>query len=171
MNNSKILDFLTVAAEYCACVEQVAKSQKKDFIETAHKIVCLLYLKASLLPVNEDIDGFCEQFVTEDDWNFIQSSVAQKLGDHDIFITIQEPDTYESGETISVNLSECFADIYQDIRDCIERYRIGNAEMQELAIYDCVLHFKIYWGQRALALVSEMHNLLYSPHIVLTNDE
>jgi len=43
--------------------------------------------------------------------------------------------------------------------------------MQELAIYDCVMHFKTYWGQRALALVAEMHNLLYSPHIVLTNDE
>ena len=171
MNNSKNLDFLTVAAEYCACVEQVEKSPKQSFITTAHKILCLLYLKTSLLVVNEDVDGFCEQFVTENDWNFIQSSIAQKLGDLDIFISVQEPDTYQSGETVSVNLSECFADIYQDIRDCIERYRIGKTEMQELALYECVSHFKTFWVQLALALISEMHNILYSPHISIDDDE
>jgi len=171
MADTKILDFITVSAEYCAFLEQTNSFNQKEFISKSQKILCLLYLKTSLLEPNSDIEGFSEQYVTEEDYNYVESHVAQKLSDFNTFLEIQEPDTYESGETVSVSVSECFADIYQDIRDCIERYKNGNEEAQDNAIFECILNFKTFWGSRALAVISELHNILYSTSTLFNDDE
>ena len=44
------IEFVTVAAEYCAFIERARGSVKKAFVDTALKILPLLYLKASLIP-------------------------------------------------------------------------------------------------------------------------
>lgn len=157
-----VLDFLTVAAEFCAFVESANDTTKRDFIDTSQKILSLLYLKAMLLPVNTDIEGYCEQYVTEDDWNFIQNLIQEKLGSHEAFIEIIEPDNYSDSAATQISISECFADMYQDIRNFIEQYKIGNDETHDVAIYECSLHFKMYWGPKALGVMSEFHNLLFA---------
>ncbi|MFO7868227.1 MAG: DUF5063 domain-containing protein [Bacteroidales bacterium] len=171
MADTKILDFITVSAEYCAFLEQVNSFSQKDFISKSQKILCLLYLKTSVLEPDNDVDGFSVQYVTEDDYTYIQSHVAEKLADFDTFLDVQEPDRYESGETVSVRISECFADIYQDIRECLERYKNGNDEAQQNALFECVLNFKTIWGPRTLALISELHNILYCSTTIFTDDK
>ena len=42
------IEFVTVAAEYCAFIERVRGAERKVFVDTALKILPLLYLKASL---------------------------------------------------------------------------------------------------------------------------
>lgn len=167
MNNSNILDFLTIAAEYCLFVEQTEKRTKTEFVSTSQKILTALYLKASTITTEDVDDEYLDQFVTEDDWNFIESTVAAKLGEHNSFISVLEADSYIHDTPIQVSMSECFADIYQDLRDCIERYKIENTKTQKIALFECVLHFKTYWGQRLIALLAEIHNVLYSPHVDL----
>ena len=49
------VEFVTVAAEYCAFLEQARSRRPLDFVETALKLLPLLYLKASLLPPCEPI--------------------------------------------------------------------------------------------------------------------
>jgi len=171
MAESGILDFLTVSTEYCAFVEQIEKLSKRDFVTTAPKLLSFLYVKASLLQCETDVEGYCEQYVTEDDYNFIQSSIAEKLGELDSFLIINEPDNYDSSEELSIRNSECFADIYQDVRDFIERYRSGNEEAQELALFECILNFKLYWGPRLLALLQELHSLSFTASVDLDEEE
>ena len=45
-----VIDFLTVAAEYCSFLESCDKESDKNFIDKITKILPLLYLKVSLLP-------------------------------------------------------------------------------------------------------------------------
>ena len=61
------VEFVTVAAEFCAYIERANEHTRKEFIETLLKLLPLLYLKALMLPeegrLNEDD---LEDFVTED---------------------------------------------------------------------------------------------------------
>ena len=50
------VEFVTVAAEFCAYVERANEYTRKEFIETLLKLLPLLYLKALMLPDDERIN-------------------------------------------------------------------------------------------------------------------
>ena len=49
------VEFVTVAAEFCGFLERARDMKRYDFVDTALKILPLLYLKATLLPPCEPI--------------------------------------------------------------------------------------------------------------------
>ena len=49
------VEFVTVAAEYCGFLERARDMKRYDFVDTALKILPLLYLNATLLPPCEPI--------------------------------------------------------------------------------------------------------------------
>ena len=63
------VEFVTVAAEFCAFIERSEGQKRSEFVDTLLKILPLLYIKASMLPECEVMgeDGL-EAFVTEDDY-------------------------------------------------------------------------------------------------------
>lgn len=162
LNKQKIEEFLLVANEYCLLLENVKEISKKAFLEKNQKLLGLLYLKASALPVEEDLnDNFIEKFVTEEDWHFIQNGVATKLGSSESFFEVFTPETLETDNQESVSLSECLTDIYQDAKDIVTLYRIGNEDSLSDALFECKMNFERFWGPRLLASLSIMHNLIY----------
>jgi hypothetical protein len=160
----KVLELIAVAAEYCSLVENADKYSQKSFISRSVKLLALLYLKASLVEVeDEEPLEYIEKFVTEQDWNYIQSKVCLKLGENESYFDLQEPLMYGTDEAkVNVSTSECFADIYQDLRDLLEAYRIGGSEEQKCALAECVVNFKTFWGVRLILLLNELHLLLNS---------
>ena len=44
------IEFVTVAAEFCAYLERTNEQSRKDFVETLLKLLPLLYIKAQMLP-------------------------------------------------------------------------------------------------------------------------
>ena len=50
------VEFVTVAAEYCAYIERTNQLQRKEFVSTMLKLLPLLYIKAQMLPVNEPLN-------------------------------------------------------------------------------------------------------------------
>ena len=63
------VEFVTVAAEFCGFLERTNRIERWEFIDTALKILPLLYLKASLLPQCEQLGmDELETFVTEEDY-------------------------------------------------------------------------------------------------------
>ena len=76
--DKNILEFATVAVEYCAFVTKAADFSKMEFIDKSQKMLSLLYLKASMLPdaSEDDLDGYLEQFVTELEWQSVQDAVS-----------------------------------------------------------------------------------------------
>lgn len=161
--SKNIIEFLTVASEYCGFIEKSEKFSKKDFIEKSQKILALLYLKASLIDKYElEVDGDIERFVTEDDYNNIQQTLSEKFGTHEQFLDVWEPRSTESSEAVQVSFSECFTDIYQDLKDFVLNYQIGNEEIMSEIIHECRLNFELFWGPRVIAVLAIIHNLIYS---------
>ncbi len=172
LNTQKIEEFLLVANEYCLLLENVKEISKKAFLEKNQKLLGLLYLKATALPIEEDInDAFIEKFVTEEDWHFIQNGVAKKLGSSESFFEVFTPETLETDNQESVSLSECLTDIYQDAKDIITLYRIGNEESLSNALFECKMNFERFWGPRLLASLSIMHNLIYGNESLEDEDD
>ena len=83
------IEFVTVAVQLCLYLEQVAEQEKSDFIEKMLCLLPLLYLKARLLPkANEEMDGYPERFVTEQEYEDLRQMVAQKLGSDDAYLEV-----------------------------------------------------------------------------------
>ena len=79
-----VIEFVTVAAEFCKFVEQAEGSQRKAFVDTTLKLLPLLYLKASMLPPCETIgDEAPETFVTEETYEIVRMNLADILADRD----------------------------------------------------------------------------------------
>ena len=64
----QVLEFVTVANEYCSFVEKTAHFTKKDYVTKFQKLLPLLYLKASLIPdIESDEELMTEKIVSEAD--------------------------------------------------------------------------------------------------------
>ena len=118
------IEFVTVAVQLCLYLEQVAEQEKSDFIEKMLCLLPLLYLKARLLPkANEEMDGYPERFVTEQEYEDLRQMVAQKLGSDDAYLEVFVDDMLYADEPITAVISENIADIYQELKDLACNYQ------------------------------------------------
>lgn len=158
--SKNVIEFVTVANEFCMLLESGSKYTKSGFVETAQKLLPLLYLKACMLPQNEvELDELVEKFVTESDWEFIHSTVKAKMGENDEFLEVFENDMEYSDSPLVASISENFADIYQDLKDFITSYKIGTVEVMNDALWDLNSHFYEYWGQKLVNSLRAIHKL------------
>lgn len=65
------------------------ETKRRTFVDTALKLLPLLYLKASLLPQGERIDEFDpETFVTEGDYERVRCAIAALMGEKDDYLDV-----------------------------------------------------------------------------------
>ena len=87
--DKNILEFVTVAAQFCNMLENVTDFSRKDFLDKITKVLPLLYLKADLMPEYEGYEGISlEEFVDEDNYNIVRNNIAFLLGQHDDFLDV-----------------------------------------------------------------------------------
>lgn len=159
--SKNVIEFVTIANEFCLLLETCAKTSKIEFIETAQKLLPLLYLKACLLPKNEtELEEEIEKFVSESDWEFIHSSVQAKMGAHDQYLEVFEQDMEYSETPVVISVSENFADIYQDLKDFLTSYRIGTMDVMNEALWDLNNSFYQHWGQSLVNSLRFIHSLV-----------
>jgi len=162
--SKNVIEFVTVANEYCSFVESVDHFTRKDFLSRIQKLFPLLYLKASLLPEPDAVvsDDEPEKFVTEDDYNFILNKLVVKFGEFDAYQEIYDSSLQYSYIPVEGSIGENITDIYQDLKDFILCYRIGTVEVMNDALRGCRNDFEQYWGQRLVNGLRAIHYLLYS---------
>lgn len=162
--SKNVIEFVTVANEYCSFVESAERFSRKDFLSRMQKIFPLLYLKASLLPESdiEMSDEELEKFVSEEDYNYIHDKLVAKLGDVDAYQEIYDSSLQYSYIPVEGSLSENITDIYQDLKDFILSYRLGTLEVMNDAFIECRNNFEQYWGQKLVNALRVFHFLLYS---------
>jgi hypothetical protein len=132
----------------------------------AQKILSLVYLRASLIEKPSEIpDGEVEKFVQEEDWIYIKTNVSDLIGNADRFIDVVLPEELDPENHEEVRLSESFADIYQDLKDFVTSYEIGNEDGLQASLYECMFNYEKFWGQRLLAILSYLHNYLYNQEL------
>ena len=157
------IEFVTVAAEYCSFIERSRGVDKKTFVDTALKILPLLYLKASLIPECELIgEGDLEVFVTEDDYEYVRRVVAHVMGAQDDYLEVFHPDMAYSDTPIRKNISEDLADIYQDLKDFIGVFQLGMNVTMNDSLCVCKEHFAEFWGQRLVNTMRALHDVKYN---------
>jgi len=160
--SKNVIEFATVANEYCSFIEAVDQFSRKDFILRVQKLFPLLYLKAVLLP-EPDIemsDDTPEKYINEEDYNFILHKLEEKLGQFDAYHEVFDPSIQYSEEALEASISENIADIYQDLKDFILSYRMGTLEVMNDALWECRNNFEQYWGQRLVNGLRALHNLV-----------
>lgn len=166
------VEFVTVAAEFCAYVEKADTHDSKEFIGTMLKILPLLYLKAQMLPDEERLsDDGLEDFVTEDSYEIIRMNIAGLLAEKDSYLDVFVADMKYSDTPVTKNISEDLADIYQDIKNFVSLFRLGINETMHDAIIECNEHFREYWGQTLVNTMRALHDILYNTTLDREDDE
>lgn len=163
------IEFVTVAVQYCAYLENFEDITQEEFTDKLTKILPLLYLKASLIPGTEEVtDEDPEVTVTEADYNYITSRIYNIYGKDDTYLEVFLQDMKYSDTPISASISEDLADIYQDLKNFITIYERGITDNMNDALYACTENFKAYWGQKLANVLRALHSIKYTS---LLNEE
>jgi hypothetical protein len=158
-----VLEFVTVAVQYCAFLESAEQKEREEFVDTILKLLPLLYLKGLLLPQMEaDEDVELEDAVTEENYDIIRNNVAFVMGEKDDYLDVFMEDMKYSESPILVTISENLADIYQDLKNFVSVYRDGTEETMAQAIVVCKENFETYWGQRLVNVMRALHEVRFS---------
>lgn len=152
------IEFVTVAVQLCLYLEQVEGQDKSEFVEKMLCLLPLLYLKARLLPkATEELDGFPERFVSEQEYEDIRQKVAQCMGADDTYLEVFVEDMRYSDEPITAFISENIADIYQEVKDLACNYQTRDEAVMNDALVNCIEAFEQHWGQKLLNVLRPLH--------------
>ena len=85
-----VMEFVTVAVEYCAFLEQSNDKERLQLTGTLLKILPLVYLKSAILPKYEilDADYYPEDYVTEENYDIVRQNLAYVLGEKDDYLEV-----------------------------------------------------------------------------------
>ena len=157
-----VVEFVTVAAEFCKYLEQAEGKHRTTFVDTTLKILPLLYLKATLLPPCETLgDDLPEHYVTEETYEVLRMTLAGILAEKDAYLDVFMEDMKYSDQPITRYISEDLADIYQDIKDFIFVFQLGLNETMHDALAICQENFRLYWGQKLVNTLRALHEARY----------
>ncbi|MBK3515826.1 DUF5063 domain-containing protein [Carboxylicivirga marina] len=160
--SKNVIEFVTVAKEYCTFLESIDEVNRKQFVTVATRIIPLLYLKATVLPeVENELEDSIEKTVDEMTYAQIQEGITSKLGRFNDYLEVFNADMQNSDTPVIAFIGEDMTDIYQDLKDFISAYRLGVTEVMNDALADVLNSFKLYWGQRTVNTLRALHAILY----------
>ncbi|MBQ7553484.1 MAG: DUF5063 domain-containing protein [Bacteroidaceae bacterium] len=155
------VEFVTVAAQFCNFLENAQDMEREEFVDTALKMLPLLYVKALLLPEMElmDEDDELENYVTEESYSLMNAQLADIMGDRDDYLDVFVEDMKYSDQPVTRYISEGLADIYQDIKDFIFVFKQGVNRNMHNALAKCQENFRLYWGQKLVNTLRALHEV------------
>lgn len=161
--SGKVLEFVAVANEYCRMVESARDYDAPALVNLARKLLPLLYFKGSLLPVLTPVlDEEPAKTVTELDYNVYLQRWMAKLGNYDAFREVFDPELQFGMEAVTASISESMLDIYQDMKDFVTSYSLGDEAVMHDALAVCLRHFGEFWGQRLVNVLRALHQLWFT---------
>ena len=155
------VEFVTVAAQFCNFLENAQDMEREEFVDTALKMLPLLYVTALLLPEMElmDEDDELENYVTEESYSLMNAQLADIMGDRDDYLDVFVEDMKYSDQPVTRYISEGLADIYQDIKDFIFVFKQGVNRNMHNALAKCQENFRLYWGQKLVNTLRALHEV------------
>ena len=160
-----VMEFVTVAVEYCVFLEQSEGKTRMEFVDTITKLLPLLYLKATLLPKYEILNEeyYPEDFVTEDNYNIVRANICIVMGEKDDFLDVFMEDMKYSETPILTTVSENLADIYQELKNFVLNYKHSSEEELTMnALATVKEEFQYSWGQKLANVLRALHEVRYA---------
>ncbi len=159
------LEFVRVAAEYCALLEKSEERTADEFVALLLKLLPLLYLKAQLLPEVEADGAFTpDGQVTEDDYNFVRGGAYRLLQKHDEYEILVWDEYMQTDESRWCSLSEGLADLYQALRNFVAVYQQRLESCMPDALWQFREAFEVSLGQTMLDALRQLHRIRYTLH-------
>lgn len=158
----QVVEFAASANEYCKYLEGIKEIKGIEILKVMQRLLPFIYLRASLLPILEpNLEEGNEKTVTEFDYTRMHDALLSKLGNNDpypVIVDIGDPaDGLYTG-----SISEYLTDIYQDLKDFIVSYKHGTDEVMNDAVWEVLMNFEEFWGQKLLSVLGAIHRVLYS---------
>lgn len=158
--DNTVIDFVAVGVEFCLILEGDETLKRDEWIDRMLKLLPLLYIKASLLPKVTPVFGVeASDFVREEDYSRVVLRVEEIMGEENVFLEVFMDDMMYSDTPVTASVSECIADIYQDIRNFVSVYQFELTDQMNGALQRCVEHFNTYWGQKLVNVLRPLHAL------------
>ncbi|MDD6731383.1 MAG: DUF5063 domain-containing protein [Bacteroidales bacterium] len=154
-----VLDFITVSTEYCKYLEQCQSVTAEEFCRVMRGLLPMLYLKMTWMEPVPEVAGWNTPKLTEDDYNFVRSSIAAVLGEKDDFLEVFVEDFKYSEQPVLCTISENLTDIYQQLRELAATFSEGYEEAMQVALYETSEEFKLQWGQKLLNALRALHDV------------
>lgn len=162
--SKEVIEFTAVANEYCVFLEDIKEYKGLQILRFLQRLLPLLYSKTLALPAFESLlDDDQEKFVTEADWQKIHDSLIVKFGEANDFLEVFDEKIEFSETAVSGSISENIADIYQDLKDYLISYSIGNLEIMNESLWSCLESFNLFWGQKLVNTLRAIHAALQTP--------
>ncbi len=166
--SSEILEFVKKCKRFTDLLETSLPEERKAFIISVLQILPGLYSDMIIMPSHEPVlEAENEKFVTEEQWSEIFQKVAIILGSQNEYIDIPEEEEFDRLDVISRELSEDLSDIYQDIKDFTEVFRVGTEEVMNDVLWECRINFENYWGKKLLRACLNLHKIMIRDEEVL----
>lgn len=160
--SKEVIEFVAVAKEFCDFVETVPQMKRKDFVLRLQKFIPLIYLKGALLPESDtDETGLTEDFVTEDEYNYLFSEVHGLMGEYDEYLEVFDDNMQYSEAPVVHSISEKVCDIYQDLKNFISSFRCGIPEVLGEALWQLNDSFELYWGKSCAGVLRAIHHVVF----------
>lgn len=159
----EVLEFVTVAVQFCAFLEQAESADRRHFVDTIQKLLPLLYLKGALIPKYEPMtEDVTQDYVTEENYDIIRNNIAFVMGEQDDFLDVFVEDMKYSESPILCTISENLADMYQYLKNFVCVMKDGIDEVMELALYECKMNYETEWGLKAANTLRAIHEVRYN---------
>lgn len=162
IDNNSIL-FIGLANEYCNILENSEGIEKDEFIVRMLKLLPRIYISATDLSLpDEDSDIYIEPHLEEPYYDSVRRNIEQIMGENDTFLEVFEEDMKFSDTPIAASISECLADIFQDLYDFIQSVKdVPQSRINEILCV-CKENFNSRWGQILCNVLRALHSAKYN---------
>jgi hypothetical protein len=154
----EILEFVAVAQEYCAFIDNVKSWEPEAGREQAMRLLCALYSAGIELPYTFDEASPDAPDLPEARWDEVFKAVGQLDLQYYFDDDGEElsPDASNmKGERSLGDFCDDLADIYRDIWGGLELYRAGEIAG---AVWEWRFHYRAHWGTHALNALRALHH-------------
>ena len=157
------VSFVTAAAQTCLLIERANEHERDEWVEAMLRMLPFLYLRTRLLETTEPmLDEELQQFVAEEDYNFMLAGMRNLLGSDDAYLDVFVDRGIYTDEVQTAYISEGLADIYQELKDMVAAFQTGEEAVMNDAVLACRDAFEEHWGQKLLAVLRPLHALAHT---------
>lgn len=164
--SQKVIDLITVAAEFCRRMEQCGEDERTAFVDAMRALLPMLYLKTTLLGPVPETAGYSAASVAEADYEYVRSQAAALMGEMDTYLDTFVDDFKYSETPVLRTVSEGLADVYQAMRNLVETFRHGFEDAMQAALAEALGEFELSWGQTLLNTLRALHDVRYGGRTV-----
>lgn len=159
--SKQVIEFLTVANEFCLTVENIEKIDAKTFKSITQKMLPLLYVKGSLLPTVIPVDPEAlTRFVNEEQWESIYKTLKGVFKNEDSFLHLDKESSFEP-RIVQLSVAELLTDIYQDMKDFVLLYQQERRVSKQCAVQEALKLFATNWGKKSTIALQALHEMNY----------